>query len=178
MYYICGDFNSKMGGLYPLSLYAKSMISRDTVRDIVVAHIEGKSIFLVDVEVDTSNKIWVEADKPEGITIDECVGISRAIEAAIDRETEDFALEVSSPGLTEPFKVKAQYCKNCGRTVDVLRTNGQKISGLLQSVADDGIVLEVKTKIREQGQKRPKSTTQSVPLKFSDIKITKVTITF
>ena len=153
------------------------MISKDIVKNIVSSVISGSAIFVVDVKVNSANKIFIEVDKPEGITIDECVNISRAIESSLDREKEDFELEVSSPGLTEPFKQKEQYRKNCGRQVDVVKRDGQKISGLLQHTDDEGIILELKAKIREAGQKRPKTVMQTVAVKFSDIKTTKVTIT-
>jgi len=149
------------------------MISKDIVKNIVLSVTGNTAIFVVDVRVDCANKISVEVDKPEGITIDECVMISRAIESGLNRETEDFELEVSSPGLTEPFKVMEQYRKNCGRQVDVVKRDGQKISGLLQHVDDEGIILEVEAKIREAGQKRPKTVMQTVTIKFSDIKTTK-----
>ena len=154
------------------------MISKDTVRDIVLSVIEGTSIFVVDVKADSANKISVEVDKPEGITIEECIKISRAVESGLDREVEDFELEVSSPGLTEAFKVTEQYRKNCGRMVDVVKKDGQKLNGLLQQVDEAGIVLEVKTRIKEAGQKRPKTVMQTVALKFDEIKATKVTINF
>jgi len=149
------------------------MISRKIVNDIVLSVITDTAIFVVDVKVDGANKISVEVDKPEGITIEECVKISRAIESGLNRETEDFELEVSSPGLTEPFKVMEQYHKNCGRQVDVVKRDGQKIIGLLQHADEEGIVLEVKTKIRETGQKRAQTVMQTVAVKFSDIKTTK-----
>jgi ribosome maturation factor RimP len=154
------------------------MISKDVVRNIVMSVIGETAVFVVDVTVDNANRISVEVDKPEGITIEECVHISRAIESGLDRETEDFELEVSSPGLTEPFKVVEQYRKNCGRQVDVTMRDGQKINGLLQQTGDDGIVLELKAKIREAEQKRPKTVMQTVSIKFHDIKATKVAITF
>ena len=154
------------------------MISKDIVRNIVLAIVRETSIFLVDVSVNSANRIIVKVDHPEGITIDECVNISRAIESGLDRETEDFELEVSSPGLTEPLKVMEQYRKNCGRQVDVVKCDGQKINGVLQYADDDGIVLQVKAKIREAEQKRSKTVMQTVVLKFSDIKTTKVTINF
>ncbi len=154
------------------------MISKDTVYRIVVLAIEGTSIFVVDVWVDQSNKIFVEVDKPEGITIEECVNISRVIEGNLDREIEDYDLEVSSPGLTEAFKVREQYRKNCGKVVDVVKKDGQKINGILEQVGDDEIVLEMKVKVKEDGRKRPKYVPQTVTLKFDDIKTTKVTITF
>ena len=154
------------------------MITKDIVRNSVLAVIRETSIFLVDVRVNSANRISVKVDKPEGVTIEECVNISRAIESGLNRDIEDFELEVSSPGLTEPLKVMEQYRKNCGRQVDVLKCDGQKINGLLQYVDDNGIVLEVKAKIKEAGQKRSKTVMQTVALKFSDIKTTKVTITF
>ena len=154
------------------------MISRDIVRNSVVEVIRETSVFLVDVNVNNANKISVKVDKPEGVTIDDCVNISRAIESGLNREAEDFGLEVSSPGLTEPFLVMEQYRKNCGRQVDVVTCDGQKLNGLLQHVDDNGIVLEVKAKIREAGQKRSKTVMQTVTLNFKDIKTTKVTITF
>ena len=149
------------------------MISKDIVRDIVLSVTGGTTIFVVDVKVDSANKISVEVDKPEGVTIEECVMISRAIESGLDRETEDFELEVSSPGLTVPFKVMEQYRKNCGRRVDVVKCDGQKISGLLQHVDDEGVILEIEAKIREAGQKRQKTVMQTVTIKFSEIKTTK-----
>ena len=154
------------------------MISRDIIKELVLSAINETAIFVVDVKVDSANRITVEVDKPEGISIEECVRISRAIESGLDRETEDYELEVSSPGLTAPFKVIEQYRKNCGRQVNVEIRDGQKINGLLQHADDEGIVLEVKAKIREAGLKRPKTVMQTVALKFSDIKATKVVITF
>jgi ribosome maturation factor RimP len=168
----------RRGTEIPLILYVKGMISREIVKDLVLSAISGTAIFVVDVKVDSAGRIFVEVDKPEGITIEECARISRAVESGLNRETEDFELEVSSPGLTAPFKVMEQYRRNCGRQVDVVKCDGQKISGLLQHADDDGIVLEVQTKIREAGQKRPKTVMQTVVLKFSDIKATKVAITF
>ena len=145
---------------------------------MVESAIGGTTIFIVDIKIDGASRIVVEADKPEGISIDECVRISRAIESGLNRETEDFELEVSSPGLTAPFKVIDQYRKNCGRQVNVEKRDGQKINGLLQHTDEEGIVLEVKTKIREAGLKRLKTVMQTVTLQFSDIKTTKVVITF
>ena len=149
------------------------MISKDIVKNIVLSVTGDTAIFVVDVKVSSANKISVEVDKPDGITIEECVKLSRAIESGLDRETEDFELEVSSPGLTEPFKVMDQYHKNCGQQVDVVKRDGQKISGLLQHTDDDGIILEVQTKIREAGQKRPKTVMQTVTIKFNEIKTTR-----
>ena len=154
------------------------MISRDIVKNIVLSAIGETDFFVVDVRVDSANRICVEVDKPEGITIEECAHISRAVESGLSRDGEDFELEVTSPGLTEPFKVMEQYRKNCGRHVEIVKRDGLKINGLLQQIDAEGIVLEVMTKIREPGQKRTKSVMQTVSINFNDIKATKVAINF
>ena len=164
------------GTKIPLVLYVKSMISKKIVEDIVLSFISGTAIFVVDVKVDGASKISVEVDKPEGITIEECVAVSRAVESGLNRETEDFELEVSSPGLTEPFKVLKQYLKNCGRQVDVLKRDGQKLGGLLQHADEEGIVLETKMKNKDAKQKQAKTVLQTVAIKFSEIKTTKCKI--
>jgi len=152
------------------------MISKKIVEDIVLSFIRETAIFVVDVRVDSANRISVEVDKPEGITIEECVTVSRAIETGLNRETEDFELEVSSPGLTEPFKVLKQYLKNCGRHVDVVKRDGQKLDGLLQHADEEGIMLKMKLKNKDATQKRAKTVIQSVIIKFNEIKTTKCKI--
>ena len=154
------------------------MISKDIVKDIVANCLLETTNFLVDVKVGSANKISVEIDSQQGVTIQDCVDISRVVESSLNRDTEDFELEVSSPGLTQPFKVLDQYLKNCGRKVDLVKWDGQKITGLLQQANKDGIVLEVATKIREAEQKRPITVMQTVALKFSEIKATKLALTF
>lgn len=106
-------------------------------------HIQDSDIFLVEVVVKSGNVIKVHVDKPEGISIDECVLISRFLNETLDRDVEDYSLEVSSPGLSGAFKVKQQYEKNLGRDIEVLYTDGIKVKGKLQKVTDEGIVLTV-----------------------------------
>ena len=163
----------RRGTEIPLIFYVKEMISKDIVKNIVLSVTGNTTIFVVDVKISGANKISVEVDKPEGITIDDCVKISRAIESELDREKEDFELVVSSPGLSEPFKVMEQYRKNLGQQVEVVQRDGHKIIGLLQHTDDEGILVEVQTKNKEAGQKRQTAVMQTVEIKFSDIKATK-----
>ena len=107
-------------------------------------HIGGTDIFLVEVLVKPGNVITVHVDRPDGISIDECVKISRYLNENLDREVEDYSLEVSSPGLGGAFRVKQQYEKNLGRDIEVLYTDGIKVTGKLQEVKEDGVVLNVK----------------------------------
>lgn len=136
-------------------------------------HVAGKEIFLVDVKVSTGNRITVLANKMGGITIDECVALSRHIEGNLDRESEDFELQVSSPGLDSPFLVREQYEMNIGKKVEVTPRDGKKIKGILKSLTDKGFEIEVEG--REKGIKKEPVT---LPFTFDEIRTVKVVITF
>jgi ribosome maturation factor RimP len=119
------------------------MITTEYIADLVTQHIGETDIFLVEVLVKPGNAILVHVDRPEGISIKECVKISRFLNENLDREVEDYSMEVSSPGLGGAFRVKQQYEKNLGRDIEVLYTDGIKVKGKLQKVTDEGIVLNV-----------------------------------
>ena len=98
----------------------------------------------------------------------------------MDREVEDYELEVGSAGLTSPFKVAKQYEKNIGNDIEVLTRDGRKLSGTLQSLAPDGesFVMTVKEKVKEPGKKRPVIVDTPVELKVADTKSVKYQINF
>ena len=85
------------------------MIDKNVVTRIVNEWLEGKDYFLVDVMVSPDDKIVVEIDHAEGVWIDDCVELSRYIESKLNREEEDYELEVGSAGVGQPFKVLQQY---------------------------------------------------------------------
>ena len=85
------------------------MIDKNIVRNLVDQWLEDKDYFLVDIEISSDNKIVVEIDHADGVWIEDCVELSRFIEDHLDREQEDFELEVGSAGLGQPFKVEQQY---------------------------------------------------------------------
>jgi ribosome maturation factor RimP len=120
------------------------MIDVEHITQLITRHIEGSDIFLVDVFVKPGNAIRVHVDTAEGISIDDCVKISRFLNESLDRDVEDYSLEVSSPGLGANFKVIPQYEKHVNREIEVLFADGIKESGVLVSVSDQGIVLRVK----------------------------------
>jgi ribosome maturation factor RimP len=124
------------------------MIDKDRIEDLIGQYIKGTGIFRVAVKVSSSNRITVLADKKEGITIDECAAIHRHIEKNLDRNIEDFELQVSSPGLDMPFAVTEQYFKNEGRKVDVVDVNGEKFTGILKNVTEGGFELIVEQKLK------------------------------
>jgi ribosome maturation factor RimP len=140
------------------------MITTENITELIKEHIQGSDIFLVDVQVKPGNTIRVHLDTPDGISIDECVKISRFVNESLDRDEEDYSLEVSSPGLGGKFMVKQQYQKNVGREIEVLYTDGIKIRGKLVSVSDKGIVLMDKD--------------DDIEIDFEEIKTAKAVIEF
>ena len=146
-------------------------------QSIIEHHLEGiltgKDIFLVTVKVDNNNKIIVHIDTPEGISIDDCVRVSRELEEKLDRDREDFALEVSSPGLDSPFRVIEQYQKNVGRKINLVKMDGEKLEGILKETSETGIVLEV---IR--GRKGQPKDPDLLELAFTEIKSGRASIQF
>jgi ribosome maturation factor RimP len=140
------------------------MITEETLKDLVEQHIRGTDIFLVEVVVRPGNAIRVHVDRPEGISIDQCVEISRYLNGKLDREVEDFSLEVSSPGIGVPFRVKQQYEKNTGHKIEVSLKDGTRLEGTLLKVTEGGINLRDKE--------------EDVTLPFGEIKSAKEIITF
>jgi len=130
-------------GLLSPILLPEKMITTEGITELVNQHIEGSDIFLVEILVKSGNAITVHVDRPEGISIDECVKISRFLNEALDRDLEDYSLEVSSPGLGGAFRVRQQYEKNIGSDIEVLYTDGIKVKGKLEKVGDEGIILKV-----------------------------------
>ena len=154
------------------------MIDKKQISSVIEAVIKDTDIFLVETEVRPGNNIRIYIDSPGGVTIEECAKISRIIEAGLDREIEDFELEVSSPGLNAPLKVIPQYLKNIGREVEVIKNDGIRLSGKLIQTDAKGIVLEIRKKISGTKEKSDKSSVSSEYVSFSDIKSTRVQIIF
>jgi len=133
---------------------------------------KGTGLFLVAVKVSNANRISVLADKKEGITIDECAGIHRQIENGLDRDVEDFELQVSSPGLDLPFVVMEQYYKNEGKKVEVVDTEGTKYSGILKNVTAGGFELETALKTKGKAIEL-----KDISFNFEQVKTTRVILT-
>ncbi|MGM9687609.1 MAG: ribosome assembly cofactor RimP [Alloprevotella sp.] len=154
------------------------MISKQTVEQLVNQWLDGKDYFLTDISVSSDDRIVVEIDHEEGVWIEDCVELSRFIESHLDREQEDFELEVGSAGIGQPFKVLRQYEIHQGDNVEVLLTDGRKLKGELGHVTAQGFTLTFEEKVREEGAKRPKMVTRELPVSFAEVKWTKYLIDF
>ncbi len=152
------------------------MISAKEIAQTVENFIAGSDIFLVDVSVTPGNEIEVLVDKPSGLDIEECVSISRAVEAAFDREKEDFELTVGSPGLGEPLKVLPQYHKLLGKEVELLLKSGIKLVATLLDASAEKIAVEYTKMEAVEGKKRKQAVTRTQELKLDELKWTKAYI--
>jgi len=148
------------------------MIDKHKVEELVKGYINGTGLFLVAVKVSNANQITVLADKKEGITIDECVAIHRHLENGLDRDVEDFELQVSSPGLDLPFVVIEQYLKNEGKKVEVTDLEGARYTGILKNVTPGGF--EIETTVKTKGKA---AELKDVSFNFEQIKSTRVILT-
>lgn len=154
------------------------MIEKALVEQAVSRALEGSDMFLVDLTVSADNRIVVEVDSMKPMDIDSCAQLSRRIEESLNRDEEDFELEVGSAGLTSPFKVKAQFDKNLGNEVEVLTRDGRKFSGKLTEAGDETFTVEVARKVKKEGAKRPVVELQSETMAYGDAKSVKYVINF
>ena len=154
------------------------MIDKNVVSGIVNEWLEDKEYFLVDVSVSPDDKIVVEIDHAEGVWIDDCVELSRFIESKLDREEEDYELEVGSAGIGQPFKVLQQYLIHIGQEVEVLTREGKKLEGVLKDANEENMTLTIQKKVKLEGAKRPKLVEEDITYTYSEIKYTKYLISF
>ena len=155
-----------------------NMITADTIRQLAEAHLEGSPGFLVDVRVGEANQIRILLDHDESTSIEDCMALHRYLESELDRNVEDFSLDVSSPGLDQPLQMHRQYMKNIGRSVQVKPVDGAKVEGELVAVDEAGITLKIREKRRIEGRKAKEWVEEEQVWPFEQIQSTKVVISF
>lgn len=146
------------------------MIDKHTITSIVEKALEGTDAFITDITVSRDNDITVELDATTGVDLDFCTEVSRVINETLDRDVEDYSLEVGSASLSAPLKVPQQYEKHIGDTMDVLTADGRKLRGVIDAVdsAAGTFTLLVPTKVKEPGAKRPVVVDTPVELAMAD----------
>jgi len=156
------------------------MIERKRVIELAQERIDelDKGLYLVDATVSSSNAINVEIDCMEGgVAIIDCMSVSRNIEHNMEEDAV-FELLVTSPGLDKPFKVHQQYLKNIEKEVSVVFKEHGSVTGTLKEVGDDKIVVETSSKERLEGKKKKVLVVKQNEIPFSNIKETRVVISF
>jgi ribosome maturation factor RimP len=162
-------------------LFVNKMISKSRILELAEERIAERdpALYVVEINVSAGNNISVEIDRESGsVSIDDCVSISRNIEHNLDREEEDFALEVSSAGIDQPLRVVKQFIKNIGRPVKVKTLEKGTFEGVLAAADQNGIVLETKEKRRIEGRKKKETVIEKLPFKYNELKETKLVISF
>nr|WP_299073874.1 ribosome assembly cofactor RimP [uncultured Allomuricauda sp.] len=138
---------------------------------------ENPSLFLIDFTVGGDNTIRVVLDGDNGINLQDCMNVSRAIEHNLDREEEDFSLEVTSAGATSSLELPRQYKKNIGRKL-MVRIGGEELEGNLTNATEDTITLEWKAREPKPVGKGKITVQKKRDIAFSDIHEAKVIIKF
>ena len=149
------------------------------VQDLLSLALEQyPNIFLVDLKISNDKSINVILDGDKEVNIKDCINISRAIEFDLDRDEEDFSLEVASAGVGSPLKFPRQYRKNLGRKLEVISSDGLKFMGELTHVKDDAIELQWNQREPKPIGKGKVTVTKNKILTFDEISQTKVMIKF
>lgn len=139
---------------------------------------ENKSLFLIDLNISDENQIRVILDGDKGVTVEDCIAVSRAIEHNLDREEYDFSLEVMSAGASEPLTFPRQYKKNIGRNLRIKTKNNEKIEGELTAANEDSFTLKWSTREPKPIGKGKVTVQKEATLPYKDIMEAKVMITF
>ena len=154
------------------------MIDTKKITAIAERMLAETDLFVVDCTCTPGNEVELTIDSDTSVGIDACASLSRAIEAELDREEEDFSLTVMSAGIGSELRSLRQYRKLVGRSVEVLLANGVKILAKLDAVAEQGITLSYEEKQTVEGKKRKQLVTVSRTYPFAEIKYTKEWLDF
>ena len=139
---------------------------------------ENQSLFLIDLNITEDNQIRVILDGDKGVTVEDCIAVSRQIEHNLDREEYDFSLEVMSSGVSEPLTLPRQYKKNLGRTLKIKTKNEEKIEGELIAANEESCTLKWSVREPKPVGKGKITVQKEATLPYEDIMEAKVMITF
>ena len=161
-----------------LPSFYKIMTFKDKVSGLLEEGLKEKpSLFLVDLTITETFKVIVTLDGDNGVNLQDCIDISRAIDANLDREEQDYSLEVASAGVSTPLKLVRQYQKNIGRTLKV-KTTTETIEAKLDAATDESITLSWTAREPKKIGKGKETVEHQREIRYSDIKEAIVTIIF
>jgi ribosome maturation factor RimP len=152
---------------------------KDLVDKLLQSGLEQKpELFLIDFTIDSNNKINIVLDGDNGVSVNDCIFISRAIEQNINEEEHVFSIDVASCGATSPLIMSRQYMKNISRDLEVKIQSGKKIEGTLTQANEDYIVLEWDTREPKPIGKGKVTVHKIKEIAYNDIVEAKVVIKF
>ena len=159
--------------------FYKSMTFKNKVQEALdAALVERENLFLIDFTINDANKISVVLDGDFGVNLQDCIDVSRAVEGDLDREEQDFSLEVASAGVSSPLKLVRQYKKNIGRTIKVKTISSEEIEAKLVIADDEKITLEWQAREPKKIGKGKETVDKKLELSYENIKEAVVIISF
>ena len=157
--------------------FIEYMINKQLIQKMAEDFLLDTDNYLIEVKVSATNKILVHIGNDQHVAIGDCIALSRKIEHSLDREAEDFELEVGSPGIDQPFKVLRQYQKYLGKDVEIKTSNGLKYSGVLTSATEQEVMLLPKLKkSNKKSIKSPANANEHLKFSMDDISETRLVI--
>lgn len=139
---------------------------------------EREDLFLIDLKISAGDDVTVILDGDNGVSLQDCLDASRAIEFNMNRDEHDFSLQVMSAGLSEPLSTPRQFRKNIGRDLDVLLNDSTKTEGELVKVDDEKITLLLRYRKPKEIGKGKIDVEEEKEIEYKDIKKALVTIKF
>ena len=159
--------------------FYKSMMFRNKVQELLDAALaEREHLFLIDLNINDTNKISITLDGDSGVNLQDCIDVSRAIENSLDREEQDFSLEVAPAGVSSPLKLVRQFKKNVGRTLKVKTISSEEIEAELTFADDEKIILEWQAREPKKIGKGKETVSKKLELPYNSIKEAVVIISF
>ncbi len=150
-------------------------MDKQQIKSLIEQHIAGTETFLVEVKL-SPNRLTVAIDKPQGITLDECTGLTRFLLNELEPTgfLEKHEVEVGSPGMDSPLMVPQQYLRRIGREMKVINAEGKELKGTLLSADESGIELKEIVSRKENKKKIISEVLHTLP--YSNIREAKLVI--
>ena len=161
-----------------LPSFYKNMTFREKISSLLEEGLQQKpSLFLVDLTITDAFKVIITLDGDNGVNLQDCIDVSRVIENNVDREEQDYSLEVASAGVSSPLKMVRQYRKNIGRTLKV-KTATETLEAKLEDANDESIMLSWTAREPKKIGKGKETVAHQREIPYSEIKEAIVTIIF
>ncbi len=138
----------------------------------------NEHLFLIDLDVAEGNQIRVVLDGDKGVTVEDCIAVSREIEHNLDREENDFSLEVMSAGVSEPLTLPRQFVKNLGRNLKIRTKAGETVEGELIKASEDSCILTWSAREPKPIGKGKVTVQKEAEFQYNEIAEAKVMIIF
>jgi ribosome maturation factor RimP len=165
-------------GLKSPILLTKILINKEQIEQLAAGHLKGTPLYVTGIRIGADNHIHVFIDGDNGVTIADCVELSRHIEKSLDRDQEDFSLDVSSHGAATPLVMPRQYTRHIGRGFEIKLLDGSKAEGSLVACNDEEIQLEYPVRENKPLGKGKVTVMKQQSIKYNQIKESKIKLKF